>query len=253
MNKKKNYTKNHIVYALTVNGITLLAALFIFRPFFEENDDAFISMIAEGAYGTREVHLIYANVILGYVYRFLYSLCPIIRWHSVLQYVFIFTALTAFTYVIRAVCCGSGHEDTGKVLPIVFILAVFHESYVSIQYSKTATLVSVIGYVLMVYVLYRRQILKDVQKAANDKLNKKVGKVVRKEKTAGINLLMVTAYLLLIYGMLLRDSSYMLASLMALPLLVCDFAGNMKKSKGRRGRVFLRYFLAFLPLLMVFA
>lgn len=253
MNRKKNYTKNHILYSLIVNAITLLASLFIYRPFFEENDDAFISMIAEGAYGTREVHLIYANVVLGYVYRFLYSLCPFIRWHSVLQYVFMFMALTAFTYVIRAVCSEAGHENTGKVLPIVFILAVFHELYVSVQYSKTATFVSVIGYVLIVYVLYRRKIFKDVQKAANDKLNKKIGKAVKKEKATGVNLLMVIAYLLLIYGMLLRDSSYMLASLMTLPLLVCDFAGNMKRGKGRRGRVFLRYFLAFLPLLAVFA
>ncbi len=253
MNKKKNYAKNHLVYSLSVNAITLLAALFLYKPFFEENDDAFISMIAEGAYGAREVHLIYANVILGYVYRFLYSLCPIIRWHSVLQYVFIFTALTAFTYMIRAVCYEKGHEDTGRVLPVVFILAVFHEAYVSVQYSKTATFVSVIGYILILYALYRRKVFKDAEKAANDKLNKKIGKAVKKENPAETILLMIIAYLLLIYGMLLRDSSYMLASLMSIPLLVYDFAGNMKKSRGRCGREFLRYFAAFMPLLIVFA
>ena len=253
MNKKSNYKKKHITYALIVNAVTLLIAILVYRPYFEENDDAFFSMIAEGAYGAREVHLIYVNVILGYVYRFLYSLCPFIRWHSILQYIFIFTALTAFTYMIRAVCSEKGHEDAGRILPVIFVLAVFHEVYVSVQYSKTATFISVIGYMLIMYVLYRRKVFQDVQRAANDKLNKKIGKPVRKENPAETILLMVIAYLLLIYGMLLRDSSYMLASLMSIPLLVYDFAGNMKKSRGRCGRVFLRYFFVFLPLLMVFA
>ena len=252
MNKKKN--NNHIVYSLNVNTITLLIALFAYHPYFEENDDAFLAMIAEGAYGAREVHLIYSNVVLGYIYRALYSACPVIRWHSVLQYVFIFMALTAFTYVIRAVCTDMGHEETGSLLPIVFLLVVFHESYVSLQYSKTATLVCVAGYILILYALYRRRIFKDLKKAANDKLNKKIGKIDRdRQKTSGTLLITVIAYLLLLYGILLRGSSFMLASLVLLPLLVYDFAGNMKKGKGRRGRVFLRYFLAFLPVLAVFA
>ena len=253
MNKKKNYTKNHIVYSLVVNVIALFTALFIYKPHFEENDDAFLAMIAEGAYGTREVHLIYPNVILGYVYRFLYTAFPMIRWHSVIQYFFMFIALTAFTYVIRTVCTKAGHEDTGRFLPLVFILAVFHEVYVSLQYSKTVALVTVIGYVLILYVLYTRKVLKDIRKAADDKLNKKIGKAVRKESSAENILLTVIAYLLLMYGMLLRDSAFLLASFTALPLLLCDFAGNMKKEKGRRGREFLRYFVISLPMLCAFA
>ena len=253
MNKKKNQAKNHIVYALVVNAAALLTALFIYRPYFEENDDAFLAMIAEGAYGTREVHLIYSNVILGHIYRVLYSVCPAIRWHSVLQYLFIFVALTAFTYVLKAVCTDMGHDDTGRMLPIVFIMSVFHEAYVSVQYSKTATLVSVIGLVLMLYVLYKRKIFKDIRKAANDKLNKRIGKAVNKEKPTEIVLLSITAYLLLIYGMLLRGSSFLLAGLVILPLLVYDFAGNIKNGAGKRGKVFLGYLIAFLPLAVIFA
>ena len=252
MNRKKKY-KNHVIYSLIVNMIALFTAVIIYHPYFEENDDAFLAMIAEGAYGAREVHLIYTNIILGYLYRPLYSFCPFIRWHSILQYAFMFVALTAFTYVIRAVCTEMGHEDTGRILPIVFILAVFHEAYVSLQYSKTATLVSVIGYILILYGLHRGKVYKDIQKAANDRLNKKIGKAVKKERPTDIILLTMTAYVLLIYGMLLRDSAFMLASLMALPMLVGDFAGNMKRSRGRQGREFLRYFAAFLPLLAVFA
>lgn len=253
MNKKKNNTKNHIIYAFAVNTISLLIAVFIYHPCFEENDDALLSMIAEGAYGVREVHLIYPNVILGYIYRALYTICPVIRWHSVLQYLFVFIALTSFSYVVRTVCTDMGHEDTGRLLPVVFNLAVFYEAYVSLQYSKTATITCVVGYILILYILYRRKILKDLKKAANDKLNKQIGKVNREAKSPGTVLLTVAAYLLLIYGILLRYSSFLLASLVLLPLLICDFAGNMKQDKSSRGRVFLRFLVAFLPVLAAFA
>lgn len=252
MNRRKDTAQNHIVYSLIINTITLLVALFAYRPFFEENDDAFLAMIAEGAYGAREVHLIYSNVILGHIYRALYSVCPMIRWHSVLQYVFIFIALTAFTWVIKAVCTDMGHEDTGRLLPIVFLLAVFHESYVSLQYSKTATLTCVIGFILLLYALYRMKVLKDLNRAANDRLNKQIGKVIREKKGYENYLLIIAGYLLILYGMLLRDSSFLLSGLVLSPLLVCDFAGNIRKGKGSRGRIFLRYFTAFVPLLAAF-
>lgn len=241
MDKNKNKkTKKYIQYSLIINAITLLTAVFIYRPFFEENDDAFLSMIAEGAYGAREVHLIYANVILGYIYKALYTICPFIRWHSVLQYLFIFIALTAFSYLIQVICAEKGHEKTGRLLPIIFLLAVFHEAYVSVQYSKSATLVSAIAYVLILYGTLGRRT---------------GGSKPEKQEPAGSSgntAIRVLAYILIVYGMLLRDSSFLLASLVMLPMLIYDFARNMKIAGGSRGKVFMKYFIAFAPVAVCF-
>ncbi len=240
MPKNKKKYKNYIQYSLIINAITLLAAVFIYRPFFEENDDAFLSMIAEGAYGAREVHLIYANVILGYIYKALYTICPFIRWHSVLQYLFMFIALTAFSYLIQVICAEKEHEKTGRLLPIVFLLAVFHEAYVSVQYSKSATLVSAIAYVLILY--------------GTSGWCTGGSKPEKQEQAgpSGNTAVRVLAYILIVYGMLLRDSSFLLASLVMLPMLIYDFARNMKTAGGSRGKVFMKYFIAFAPVAVCF-
>ena len=218
---------NPIWFSIAVNAGALLISLFLFRPFFEEIDDAQLAMIAEGAFGFREVHLIYTNIILGYVYRGLYALCPVIRWHSVLQYAFTFIAFTAFTYVVQLVSIKKDRLRSGRLLSLIFLITVSYESYVSLQYSKTATSIAIIGYLLLLYVLKERVI--------NE------GKETDRTETG---ILAVIAYILVIYAMLLRDSSFMLASLLIIPILLYEFILSFKEKKGR---VILRYIYTFAP------
>ena len=49
-------------------NLTVLAVLLLFlRPAYETNDDISISMIANGAWGIRDMHVICQNFILGKV------------------------------------------------------------------------------------------------------------------------------------------------------------------------------------------
>ena len=61
MGRVKNASVSRFVYSLILNVAVLCTAIFVFIPFFEENDDTHIAMIAEGAYSGREYHLIYVN------------------------------------------------------------------------------------------------------------------------------------------------------------------------------------------------
>ena len=176
--KIKNRISRPFTFSLLLNAVTLIASIFVYKPFFEENDDAFLSMIAEGAYGAKETHLIYANIILGNIYKGLYTICSRVRWHSVLQYMFLFVAFTTLVYILQKM-------EKGKITSVIVMLTVFYEVYVSVQYSKTATIVSVIGFIAL-YEAIRRQ------------YDKK---------------LLTVGYVLLLYGMLLRDSSFCLAIL----------------------------------------
>lgn len=142
MRNIKEISIPRFIYSLLLNVAVLLIALFVFVPFFEEIDDTHISMIAEGAYGLRDWHLIYVNVILGKVYQLFISILPNIRWHTVIQYFFIFFAYLTSTYVI------SKHKY-GPILSFLAVISTFYELYVSLQYTKTAAFVTCAGVLLL--------------------------------------------------------------------------------------------------------
>ena len=231
MNKIKKFLNSPIVFSVLLNAAVLLVSVTLFKPFFEENDDALISMIAEGAYGTRETHLIYTNVILGSIYKCLYSVSPAIRWHAVIQYAFLFIAFTALTYIIQYSGCHgteSGIKNRmNKSMAAILVLSMFYEVYVSIQYSKTAVTVCAIGYVLLLY-------------GAGMKEEK-----LLTIKRASLNILEAVGFILLIYGMMLRDSSFLLASLLMLPVCLYEFISSVR-------RKFRIYILIFAPVLIWF-
>ena len=223
MKKLKEIINRPLVFALLLNAGALLVSLIIYKPFFEENDDAFLSMIAEGAYGAKETHLIYTNVLLGSVYKALYSVCSCVRWHAMLQYLFLFVAFTVLTYVLT-------RYRFGKIISSIIVLSSFYEVYVSIQYSKSATVISVIGYTVLFIVL------KNVMH--------RVEKLSREDK-----LLSALAYILLVYGMLLRDSSFYLATLFMIPVGLYLFITAVKENNFLKA--FNGYLVAFAPILIL--
>lgn len=131
-----------LTYSIIFNVIILLMALYFFKPFFEEIDDTHISMIAEGAYGKCEEHLIYVNIILGKLYSVLYGMFSTVRWHTVLQYAMILLGYIAFVYVMSK-------NLFGTTLSSIIVFATFYEMYVSLQYTKTAAFLSAVACILV--------------------------------------------------------------------------------------------------------
>lgn len=212
--KIKNKISQPFIFSLLLNVATLIVSAFVYKPFFEENDDAFLSMIAEGAYGAKENHLIYTNIILGSIYKGLYSVCHSIRWHSVLQYLFLFVAFTTLIYILQKF-------SRGKITSVIVMLTVFYEVYVSVQYSKTAAIVSVIGFIAL-YEAVRRG------------YDKK---------------LLAVGYVLLLYGMLLRDSSFCLAILFMIVPGIYEVLNREEKNFIRK---LIPYIKVLVPAAVVF-
>ncbi len=198
----------------------MLVSCVLFVPHFEENDDAFLAMISEGAYGNRDYHLIYTNGLLGRIYVALSGICGCVRWHSVLQYAFLFIGFTLFTYIF----CK---RYNGKVLAVFFDLALFYELYVSIQYSKTAAFVSAAGFVALFHSM---------------KCKKNTG------KWSGV--LVFGGILCCFYGMLLRDSAFYLVGLFAAITFVFEeiphLHGGMKAFKHE-----LKEIMIFVPVVVL--
>lgn len=86
------------LWAVT-GAITLLwfcACMLVFGMRYEVNDDAIISNIAAGAYGTASQYVIYPNIVLGYLLKLLYLVSGAFNWFVVLQ---VALGIICFAYI----------------------------------------------------------------------------------------------------------------------------------------------------------
>lgn len=223
MYRVNKFSIPRFIYSVVLNVAVLCIALFVFKPFFEEIDDSHIAMLAEGAYGTKEFMLIYVNVVLGKLYYFLYSIMPGVRWHTVIQYFFIFYCYVTTTYVI------SKHKH-GPLLSFLAVASTFYEMYVSLQYTKTAAFVTTAG-ILLLFEHVRNNV------KINESLIEAYGKDekdLKIEKT----LFTFTGGIMIIYGSMLRFEACIIA---CIPLF---FVGILELL---RTKLISKYLKVFIP------
>ncbi|MBR6159028.1 MAG: hypothetical protein IKQ40_01905, partial [Lachnospiraceae bacterium] len=136
MDKVKKIMASRTCFALMSNLISAAVALCLFRPFWEESDDVGMALLAEGAYGYSEAHLLYSNVVYGKVLCALQGLIPSARWHALLMILFAFAALTAFVFVLAK-------DLKGKILSVIFLASIDYELYTALQFSKLSAVTAI--------------------------------------------------------------------------------------------------------------
>ncbi|MBR5406057.1 MAG: hypothetical protein IK111_00300 [Lachnospiraceae bacterium] len=210
MNSDRKRTPKYITFALILNTVALALSLVVYRPFFETNDDAVFCLIAEGVHGVREPHIISADTILGRIYMFLYGIISGIRWHSVLQYLFMFVGYTALAYLIQVISDPKGEGGKclmwGRIVAVLVSAMTFYESYVSLQFSKTGAIVCAAGCFILMYVLI-----------SGNRIPSRT--------------LYFIAVILIIYGMLLRSASFKLVLLLLFPVGLYEIIAVFKREK----------------------
>ncbi len=184
MEKIKSITKSRSGFAITANIVTLLVSVILYRPFWEECDDVGMALLAEGAYGYNEPHLVYSNIINGKILCILQSIFAGIRWHAILMYLFVFIASSAFTYILSK-------DVKGRILSVTGLAATFYELYVSVQYSKVSVAVAIMSYMVLFGII--RQEIKG------------------RERT----ILAIVSVIALSYSHILRLESFLLATMIA--------------------------------------
>lgn len=227
MNKNSRIINKKIIYSLILNTAVLLIALFVFTPGFEENDDTHMAMIAEGAFGIRNSHIFFSNILLGKFTVLLQTLVPAVRWHIILQYVFIYMAYVFSTYVLV-------NHRRGKYVSVIAVLSTFYELYDSVQFTKTATFVCAAGYLLLFEYIRNKTQLR----------NKHERLISKEEYHRTENTVFLTVGLILItYGIMLRFDGLFLAAVPALAVGIIELlrTKNLKK-----------YIIVFAPVLALF-
>lgn len=147
--------KERFWFSFIVNSIFCIVVTWISAPSFELNDDVIIGSFVDGTWGIKDAHLVFQNYILGVILKLLYTIGGTsISWYAVLQYFVLLIAFSVLCYVlIRRL------ESAQMLLVSGIILAYFgYESYVHIQFTKTAAIVVCSGLFLLFHTITQEKV-----------------------------------------------------------------------------------------------
>lgn len=136
-------------FALGVNLMAMLAMTLIMRPSFETNDDIVFAEFGSGLRGVKTPRLVFQNYILGLVYRILYQITGRLPWYTIVQYAVLVAAFSAVTYVFMNRLKGYW----GLYLSFILLWVFGYESYIHIQFTKTAGIAAASAVLLLFHVV----------------------------------------------------------------------------------------------------
>lgn len=143
---KNNY--RNLLFAFAINLVLLILILLIFSPIFDTNDDIYIRSFITGEYGLYDYHIVYSNILFGYMFMFLYKISHLIPWYEIIYYFFIYISLSFITYIIL---------NKGKCV-YLFLLVLLYFSidlYVKFQYTKVASILAISGGLMLINIIIK--------------------------------------------------------------------------------------------------
>ena len=156
-NAKNLWSKREtrLFLVLAAGQILLLALILLFGNIkYEVSDDFIMEMVVSGAYtGRPDAHMMFSNIIWGWLLTPLYRLAPQISWYFWGQMLLCFAAYLTITYVLT-------HSlKTGAAVFTTVILTAFtaRDLYILPQFTKTAIAASMSGLVLLIWSLFQRR------------------------------------------------------------------------------------------------
>ena len=129
-------------------NIAFFAVMAMVMPLaFEENDDVVMAMIANGSYsGVPDFHLVYINVIYGYVLTLLYGLTTAIEWYTLSFAVLHILSMSILSYCVLTTPNRAKWE---RVLWLLVLYVLWVRIIVALQFTTTAGLTCLAGCALL--------------------------------------------------------------------------------------------------------
>ena len=142
-----NKHKNRIMM-LTAIVIAVTTAFLTINTYgirFQTNDDATLSNIAAGAYGSDTLHMVYVNVIFSALLRPLYAVCQT-NWYVIVQLAFVVVSIAVIGYILMkkmGMLCGS-------VMMLALMMGFAMDVFYTFQYTECGFIVLTAGLLLIV-------------------------------------------------------------------------------------------------------
>ena len=149
MKHKLSAAKQNLLLALVINAVLLGVFLCFFTPYYETNDDILLSHFVDGSMAVKQSRMRFINIIIGTLFKGLYTLVPAAPWYALYQYAMIFAGFTAMTWILL--------QRWGRIPAIVLSVAAISffglDAYIRLQFTKTTAVAAVFGIMLMFYSL----------------------------------------------------------------------------------------------------
>lgn len=144
--KKETKNFNPLVISLVLNIIFLALALIFCDPKYETSDDYMVDALLSGAFGdSYNPFMLFSNFILGYLLVALYHIIPIGS-----MYFCILIAIAFFGFVtISYLLIKKNPTIIGVFLSFIIISFYSDDLYISINFTKTATIAIIAGGLLI--------------------------------------------------------------------------------------------------------
>ena len=142
--------KSNVWLAAGINLVFLLSILLFCDIKYETSDDFLMASIMSGAFGGEpNPHMIFINIIWGYILLPFYYLNSHISWYLIAQILLCFASCTIFSYMLL-----EKSDKKPAVLLIVLLLTFFADDvYVLVQFTKTAVLAVMAGGAVFMWAL----------------------------------------------------------------------------------------------------
>ncbi len=130
-----------LIIAVAVACITLNT----FGIRFQTNDDATLSNIAAGAYGSDTLHMVYVNVVFAALLKPLYSLYTT-NWYVIVQLVLVVAGIAVTAYILMkklGLFCGT-------VLTLAMMTAFADHIFYTFQYTECSFIILSAGLLLII-------------------------------------------------------------------------------------------------------
>lgn len=135
-------------YIILAANIAFFAVMAMVLPLgFEENDDVAMAMIANGSYsGAPDGHLVFINILYGWVIAALYSWTTAIEWYTLAFAVLQILSMSVLAYCILTMPNRSRWE---RVLWMILLYVLWARMIVALQFTTTAGVVCLAGCMLL--------------------------------------------------------------------------------------------------------
>jgi len=191
----KNNTRLQFLLLILFNILFFILAVYSLPIKFDTNDDAAMCLIASGAFtGTPETHLVFINIVYGFVLAFFYKIYNGIEWYTVFFSIIHIISLSITVYFF----IKSNKSKLFNIISICLIYVLELTTIQNLQFTTTAAFASFAGTLL----LFKKK-----------------------------NIYNISGTILFIIGTLIRFPSGMLVMLLMLPCFLYKYLLDKRKNK----------------------
>ena len=146
--------KNNWLWAVGLNLAFFISILLFCDIKYEVSDDFVMATIISGAYGNGyNPHLIFINVLWGYLLLPFYYFIPTISWYLFAQLLICFFSFTIVSYMLL-----ERLERPIAYLFIIILLTVFaDDAYILVQFTKTAMIAVMGGGIVFLWISFNER------------------------------------------------------------------------------------------------